>query len=59
MDNCGPNCTCNNGVTCNVAECSHNVDCCKCDVAKIEVTHECVGTNAVETPHFCKSYQKR
>ncbi len=46
----------NTGVLCNVNECIHNVAGAKCNLAKIEVTHEKTGPNAIDTPHFCKSY---
>lgn len=49
----------NSGVSCNVTECTHNVSSCKCDLSKIEVTHEKTGADAVATPHFCKSYEKK
>lgn len=47
----------NSGVKCNVCECVHNVECNKCNLSTIEVTHEKTGEGAVATPHFCKSYQ--
>lgn len=49
----------NTGVSCNVCECVHNVEANKCDLAKIEVTHEKTTAEAVAVPHFCKSYQKK
>lgn len=49
----------NEGVKCNVCECAHNLEHEKCDLAKIEVTHEKTAADAVNTPHFCKSYEKK
>ena len=49
----------NTGVNCTVCECVHNVSCAKCDLSKIDVTNEATGVNAVSTPHFCKSFQKK
>lgn len=49
----------NTGVSCNVNECVHNISTEKCDLVKIEVTHEKTSADAVATPHFCKSYQKK
>lgn len=49
----------NSGVYCNVTECTHNVSSSKCDLAKIEITHEKTSADAVATPHFCKSYEKK
>lgn len=49
----------NYGVACNVTECMHNVSSCKCDLSKIEVTHEKTAADAVATPHFCKSYEQK
>ena len=49
----------NNGVCCNVCECTHNTECNKCDLSQIEVTHEKTGENAIAVPHFCKSYEKK
>ncbi len=49
----------NMGVMCNVCECCHNVDDCKCNLATIQVTNEYAGPNAVSTPHFCKDFEER
>lgn len=49
----------NTGVNCNVCECKHNTECCKCSLPVIEVTHNAAQMQAVETPHFCKSYEKK
>lgn len=49
----------NSGVKCDVNECAYNVECSKCSLATIEVTHQAQAQNAVATPHFCKSYQKK
>ena len=48
----------NQGVICDVAQCVHNVNCEKCDLACIQVTeHAAAGEQKVDTPHFCKNYQ--
>ena len=39
----------NTGVTCDVCECRHNVQNCKCDLPQIKV----------ETPHYCQNYEKK
>ena len=49
----------NNGVKCDVCECVHNCECNQCSLQTIEVTHQTGEQNAVSTPHFCKSYQKK
>lgn len=49
----------NAGVKCDVNECVHNVESCKCNLPTIEVTHMKTGANAIDTPHFCKSYSKK
>lgn len=51
----------NTGVTCDVCECRHNVDSCKCDLAQIKVTEQCTcgAQQQVETPHYCKNYEKK
>lgn len=49
----------NTGVTCDVCECRHNVQNCKCDLPQIKVTEHCsCTTQQVETPHFCQNYRK-
>ena len=49
----------NEGVTCTVNECEYHVECDKCRLQKIEVTHEKTGSDSMSIPHFCKSYQKK
>lgn len=51
----------NTGVICDVCACKHNVDCCKCDLPQIKVTEQCApGTSqCIDTPHFCKNYEKK
>ena len=49
----------NEGVKCTVSECEYHVDCDKCKLQKIEVTHEKTGADSISVPHFCKSYQKK
>jgi len=49
----------NEGVRCSVNECEYHVDCDKCSLQKIEVTHEKTGPDSMSIPHFCKSYQKK
>ena len=49
----------NEGVKCTVNECVYHVECDKCKLQKIEVTHEKTGSDSMSVPHFCKSYQKK
>ncbi len=49
----------NTGVTCDVCECCHNIDHCKCNLSTIQVTNQYTGVDMVETPHFCKNFEKR
>ncbi len=49
----------NEGVKCSVNECEYHVDCDKCSLNKIEVSHEKTSADAIAIPHFCKSYQKK
>lgn len=49
----------NSGVACNVCECKHNEESCKCNLSKIQITHEKTGADAIATPHFCKSFEKK
>lgn len=49
----------NEGVTCSVNECEYHVECDKCKLDKIEVTHEKTGADSIAIPHFCKSYKKK
>lgn len=50
----------NTGVTCDVCECRHNVQNCKCDLPQIKVTEHCFcTTQQVETPHYCQNYEKK
>lgn len=51
----------NTGVTCDVCECLHNVDSCKCNLAQIKVTEQCTcgAQQQVETPHYCQNYEKK
>lgn len=51
----------NSGVKCDVSECMHNKGSMKCDLSEIMVTHQNTMGNgcAVDTPHFCKSYEKK
>lgn len=50
----------NTGVTCDVCECRHNVQNCKCDLPQIKVTEHCsCTTQQVENPHFCQNYEKK
>ena len=49
----------NTGVICDVCECRHNVESCKCSLP-IKVTEHCsCTTQQVETPHFCQSYEEK
>lgn len=49
----------NSGVKCDVSECMHNENSCDCRLHTIEVTKQSTGVNAVDTPHFCRSYTKK
>ena len=49
----------NEGVTCSVNECENHVECNKCRLEKIEVTHEKTSADSMAVPHFCKSYKKK
>ena len=49
----------NEGVKCSVSECQYHVDCDKCSLDKIEVSHEKTSADAIAIPHFCKSYSKK
>ena len=49
----------NNGVCCNVNECMYHVEGNKCNLDKIEVSHEKSSADSIAIPHFCKSYEKK
>ena len=50
----------NTGVICDVCECRHNVESCKCSLPQIKVTEHCsCTTQQVGTPHFCQSYEEK
>ena len=53
----------NNGVICAVSGRSPNAECCKCNLPQIKVTEHCAsgscGSQQVENPHFCQSYEKK
>ncbi len=49
----------NEGVKCTVTECQWHEGCDKCNLERIEVTHEKTSADSMAVPHFCKSYQKR
>ena len=50
----------NTGVTCDVCECRHNVEACKCDLPQIKVTEHCTcSSQQVDTPHYCQNYEKK
>lgn len=46
-------------IKCNVGECMHNEGCTDCSLSTIEITNEQTGMNAMETPHFCKSFEEK
>lgn len=50
---------CNSGVKCDVSECMHNVENKDCRLHTIEVTRQTTGVSAMDTPHFCKSFEKK
>ncbi len=50
----------NTGVRCDVCECRHNVESCKCDLPQITVTEHCTcSSQQVDIPHYCQSYEKK
>lgn len=53
MDNC--NCR----VKCTVCECTHNDMCQHCNLNSIEISGEKTTTDAIATPHYCKSFCRR
>lgn len=53
MDNC--NCR----VKCTVCECAHNDMCQHCNLNSIEISGEKTTTDAIATPHYCKSFCRR
>ena len=44
----------NTGVTCDVCECRHNVQSCKCDLPQIKVTEHSVSYTHLTLPTSCK-----
>ena len=49
----------NTGVTCDVCECRHNVEACKCDLPQIKVTEHCTcSSQQVDTPHYCQELRE-
>ena len=52
MENCG--------VFCDVSACAHNINCQKCDLSQIKITHHADNQSAgVENPHYCQSYEQK
>ena len=52
MENCG--------VFCDVSACAHNINCQKCDLSQIKITHHTQNQSAgVENPHYCQSYEEK
>ena len=50
----------NSGVFCDVQGCAHNINCQKCDLSQIKITHHTQNQNAgVENPHYCQSYEQK
>ncbi len=50
----------NEGVTCDVCECLHNVGSNKCDLTQIKVTEQCANCDqSISTPHFCQSFEEK
>lgn len=50
----------NQGVVCDVCACVYHKEENKCGLPRIHVTEECAqDTQAVETPHFCKSFEEK
>ncbi len=50
----------NIGVSCDVRDCVHHTGISDCKLAEIKVTQQCSSdvSQSVETPHFCKNYEK-
>ncbi len=51
MENCG--------VFCDVSACAHNINCQKCDLSQIKITHHTDGAAGVDTPHYCQNYEQK
>ncbi len=49
----------NQGVCCDVMECTHNINCEKCSLATIEISCQKTGNEGANFPHYCKSYCKK
>ncbi len=52
MDNCT--------VCCDVGACAHNIDCRKCGLSQIQITHHSQNqASGVDTPHYCQSFEEK
>ena len=47
------------GVFGDVSACAHNINCQKCDMSQITITHHTGGAWGGDTPHYCQSYEQR
>ncbi len=49
----------NKGVCCDVVECAYNSNCEKCTLDTVEITNQKTNANAMNVPHYCKSFKKK
>ena len=50
----------NSGVFCDGQGCAHNINCQKCDLSQIKITHHADNQSAgIENPHYCQSYEQK
>lgn len=50
----------NQGVVCDVCACAYHKEDDKCSLPRIQVTENCApSSKEMETPHFCKSFEKK
>ena len=48
----------NRGVLCDVQACAHNIDCKKCALSQIMITHQSHKPQ-VANPHYCQSFEQK
>lgn len=48
----------NRGVLCDVQACAHNIDCQKCALSQIMITHHSDNPQ-VANPHYCQSFEEK
>ena len=46
------------GVLCDVQACAHNIDCKKCALSQIMITHHSDNPQ-VANPHYCQSFEEK